>query len=110
MIVKKPRGIDGFGYDPIFIPNKQKLTFAQISKTKKIELTRNLINDNFENDFKSNLSKLSADSFLHCLTRYEKIQNISGRIMSFAGLRYYQSTTDAARTKFLSDMQEKITI
>jgi oligoendopeptidase F len=29
--------------------------------------------------------------------------------MSFAGLRYYQQTTDAGRAKFMSDMQEKIT-
>ena len=83
------------------------------TESKELTLDLEWLNEecsNFENDFKSNLSKLSADSFLHCLTRYEKIQNISGRIMSFAGLRYYQSTTDAARTKFLSDMQEKITI
>jgi oligoendopeptidase F len=29
--------------------------------------------------------------------------------MSFAGLRYYQQTTDAERAKFMSDMQDKIT-
>ena len=29
--------------------------------------------------------------------------------MSFAGLRYYQLTTDAQRTKFMSDMQDKVT-
>ena len=34
----------------------------------------------------------------------------SGRIISYAGLRYYQKTTDAERAKFLSDMQEKVTV
>jgi oligoendopeptidase F len=34
---------------------------------------------------------------------------IAGRIMSFAGLRYYQNTTDPERAKFMSDMQDKIT-
>ena len=63
----------------------------------------------FETDFKDNLNKLSSNSFLNCILRYEKIQNISGRIMSFAGLKYYQSTTDNNRAKFLADMQEKIT-
>ena len=29
--------------------------------------------------------------------------------MSFAGLRYYQMTTDSNRAKFMSDAQEKIT-
>ena len=64
----------------------------------------------FENDFKNKLSKLSAQNFLKCILRYEKIQNISGRIMSFAGLKYYQSTTDPKRAKFLADMQDKITV
>ena len=64
----------------------------------------------FESDFKNKLSKLSAQNFLKCILRYEKIQNISGRIMSFAGLKYYQSTTDPKRAKFLADMQDKITV
>ncbi len=29
--------------------------------------------------------------------------------MSFAGLRYYQMTTDPERAKFMSDCQDKIT-
>jgi oligoendopeptidase F len=41
--------------------------------------------------------------------RNERINAVAGRIMSFAGLRYYQLTTDAGRAKFMSDMQEKIT-
>ena len=55
------------------------------TESKELTLDLEWLNEecvNFENDFKSNLSKLSADSFLHCLTRYEKIQNITGRIMS----------------------------
>ncbi|MEL7346073.1 MAG: M3 family oligoendopeptidase, partial [Pseudomonadota bacterium] len=40
---------------------------------------------------------------------YEAIDLIAGRIMSFAGLRYYQNTTDADRGKFMSDIQDKIT-
>lgn len=31
------RGNKGFGYDPIFIPNKGKITFGQMSKLKKIK-------------------------------------------------------------------------
>jgi oligoendopeptidase F len=38
---------------------------------------------------------------------HEKIDMIAGRIMSFAGLRYYQQTTDPERAKFMSDMQER---
>ena len=31
-------GKKGFGYDPIFIPNKHSMTFGQMSKTKKIKM------------------------------------------------------------------------
>ena len=46
---------------------------------------------------------------LECIRRYEKIQSVSGRVMSFAGLRYYQNTTDAGRAKFMADCQTKLT-
>lgn len=64
----------------------------------------------FAADYEGKLADLDAESLLSCVQRNEKINSIAGRIMSFAGLRYYQLTTDAERAKFLSDMQEKITI
>ena len=63
----------------------------------------------FAADFEGELDGLTAAGMLDCVERYEDIQNISGRIMSFAGLRYYQNTTDAGRAKFMSDMQGAIT-
>ena len=66
--------------------------------------------DKFANDYEGKLKSLSADQLLNCVLRNEKISSISGRIISYAGLRYYQKTTDAERAKFLSDMQEKVTI
>ncbi len=63
----------------------------------------------FGGDFEGKLAGLDAAGLLACIQRYEKIQNVAGRIMSFAGLRYYQVTTDALRAKFMSDMQGKIT-
>ncbi|WP_271881700.1 M3 family oligoendopeptidase [Phaeobacter italicus] len=64
----------------------------------------------FAADYEGKLAELDADGLLSCVLRNEKINAIAGRIMSFAGLRYYQLTTDAGRAKFMSDMQEKITI
>lgn len=64
----------------------------------------------FAEDYEGKLADLDAAGLLTCVERNEKINSIAGRIMSFAGLRYYQLTTDAERAKFLSDMQEKITI
>lgn len=63
----------------------------------------------FAADYEGKLAALNAAGLLNCIDRYERIQSISGRIMSFAGLRYYQMTTDADRAKFLSDMQGQIT-
>lgn len=63
----------------------------------------------FAADYEGKLADLTADEFLTAIHRHEKIENIAGRIMSYAGLRYYQLTTDAKRAKFLSDHQEKIT-
>ena len=37
-ISTKILGKKGFGYDPIFIPNKQKITFGQMSKLNKIKI------------------------------------------------------------------------
>ncbi len=64
----------------------------------------------FAADYEGKLADLDAAGLLTCVQRNEKINSIAGRIMSFAGLRYYQLTTDAERAKFLSDMQEKITV
>ena len=64
---------------------------------------------NFAQDYEGKLAELDAAGFLACVLRNEKINGIAGRIMSYAGLRYYQLTIDAGRAKFLSDMQEKIT-
>ena len=63
----------------------------------------------FAKDYENQLAGLSSNDMLNCVHRNEKISNIAGRVMSYAGLRHYQMTTDADRTKFLSDTQEKIT-
>ena len=63
----------------------------------------------FSYDYEGKLAQLNADEMLKAVERYEAIDIIAGRIMSFAGLRYYQLTTDPERAKFMSDMQDKLT-
>jgi oligoendopeptidase F len=63
----------------------------------------------FANDFEGKLDTLDADDMLKAVQRYEQIDVIAGRVMSYAGLRYYQITTDSDRAKFMADMQDKIT-
>ncbi len=64
----------------------------------------------FAADYEGKLAGLDAAAFLRCVERYEALDIVAGRIMSFAGLRYYQNTTDSARAKFLADMQDRITV
>ena len=59
--------------------------------------------------YQGKLAGLSAAELLDCVTTYEAIDITAGRIMSFAGLRYYQNTLDSDRAKFMADMQDKIT-
>ena len=37
-ISKKPKGKNGFGYDPIFVPNKNNKTFGEMKPSKKYKL------------------------------------------------------------------------
>lgn len=59
--------------------------------------------------YEGHLATLDAAAMLGCIQAYEKIDMIAGRLMSYAGLRYYQNTLDGARAKFMADVQEKVT-
>lgn len=63
----------------------------------------------FARDYEGKLADLEAPAMLEAIKRYEGIDIIAGRIMSYAGLRYYQVTTDSERAKFMSDCQDRIT-
>ncbi|MGR3626764.1 MAG: M3 family oligoendopeptidase, partial [Limimaricola sp.] len=63
----------------------------------------------FAADYEGKLATLDAAGLLEAVQRYERIDIVAGRIMSYAGLRYYQQTTDSERAKFMSDCQDRIT-
>ncbi|PQO22187.1 oligoendopeptidase F [Rhodobacteraceae bacterium WD3A24] len=63
----------------------------------------------FSDDYEGRLATLDAAGMLRCILRYERIEQVAGRIMSFAGLRYYQDTTDTERAKFIADAQDRMT-
>lgn len=66
----------------------------------------------FAETYKSRLSTIAQsnpEQLADCLAEYEKIEDLLGRIISFAGLIYAGDTTDTKRAKFYGDIQEKIT-
>ncbi|MFT6227851.1 MAG: oligoendopeptidase F [Paracoccaceae bacterium] len=63
----------------------------------------------FAADYEGKLADLSGDSLSAAMTRYEAMSGKIGRIMSYAGLRYYQNTADAGRAKFMGDAQGRVT-
>ncbi|CAM4203293.1 M3 family oligoendopeptidase [Palleronia rufa] len=63
----------------------------------------------FAAEVEGRLADFSAAEMLQVVHRYEQIDAAAGRIMSYAGLRYYQQTTDPDRAAFLSDCQDRIT-
>ena len=63
----------------------------------------------FAASYEGKLATLDAGGLLACVRAYEQIDVVAGRIMSFAGLRYYQNTMDSERAKFMADAQDRIT-
>jgi oligoendopeptidase F len=68
----------------------------------------------FEDEFKGKLAALASAPdagarLTDAIKRYELIDDLIGRLISYAGLIYAGNTSDPARTKFYGDVQERIT-
>ena len=68
----------------------------------------------FEQDFKGKLAALAdgpdaGPKLAHAVTRYEQLDDLLGRLISYAGLIHAGNTIDPARAKFYGDVQERIT-
>ncbi|PVH30376.1 M3 family oligoendopeptidase [Pararhodobacter oceanensis] len=64
----------------------------------------------FAAKYEGKLAALDAAGLLTCIQDYEEIDITAGRLMSYAGLRYYQNTMDSARAKFMADAQDRVTV
>ncbi|HEX2554816.1 MAG TPA: M3 family oligoendopeptidase [Microvirga sp.] len=51
----------------------------------------------------------AARALTEAIRRYEAVEDLLGRLMSYAGLVYSGDTTDPARAKFYGDTQERLT-
>ena len=81
-------------------PNSKKIE-EDIFKLKK------MVNQ-FEKKYKKKITKLNAKGILNLIYDYENISKSMGRLSAYAGLRYYQFTSDPERGKFLAKIDEQI--
>ncbi len=63
----------------------------------------------FAEKYQGRLAALDGNGLAEVVAAYESIERRLGRIMSYAGLRFAQNTTDPARAKFIGDMQAQVT-
>src|SRR3954465_7392910 len=68
----------------------------------------------FEQDFKGKLAAMADEpdagaKLAQAGTRYEQLDDLLGRLISYAGLIHAGNTIDPARAKFYGDVQERIT-
>jgi oligoendopeptidase F len=66
----------------------------------------------FEASYKGRLAELTKDNVAAMVTAiraYEDLEDLMGRLISFAGLVYAGNTIDPASQKFYGDVQEQIT-
>ena len=73
-----------------------------------IETLDRMVQD-FAQRYQGKLEGLTPAGMLDCIETYQQIDIIAGRIMSYAGLRYYQNTVDPNRAKLMGDIQGRIT-
>ncbi len=60
--------------------------------------------------YEGKLATFDGAALAKAIADYEAIDRTLGRVMSFAGLLYYQNTADPARAKFMGDMQGQVTV
>ena len=64
----------------------------------------------FEQDYKGRLATLTAEGKLvEAVKRYEALDDLLGRLISYAGLVHAGDTVNPTRAKFYGDIQEKVT-
>jgi oligoendopeptidase F len=63
----------------------------------------------FEEAYKGKLATMTGAALAEAVRRFEAIDDLMGRIGSYAGLVHAGNTVDPTRTKFFGDVQERMT-
>ena len=66
------------------------------------------LSQSFAADYRGKIADLESAAFGQSIERYEHIQELFGRVMSFAYLLYAGDQNDPQKGKFFQDMQEKV--
>ncbi len=86
---------------------------AMTDASVKADLDKSLADARaFEAAYKGKLEALARDDaagLAKAVKEYEALEELLGRLISFAGLVYSGQTTDPARQKFYGDVQDKLT-
>jgi len=64
---------------------------------------------NFAKAYQGKLSELDGAEFANALKRYEELDDILGRVVSYAQLQYAADNADSAIAQFYQNVQEEIT-
>ena len=72
------------------------------------------LSEAFEARYKGNLASIAAaadggERLAEAIAEFERIEEVLGRLGSFAGLIYAGDTSDPVRAKFYGDLQERLT-
>lgn len=67
------------------------------------------LTDAFAKQYKGKVAKLSASKLAAAIAEYEVIQELMGKIGSYASLRFAKNMTDPANAQFYQNMQESLT-
>ena len=103
-----PTGTSRSGTSPTSIPSRDSPELqAALSRADAASLA-------FAEKWKGKLAEIAGGpeagaKLAEAVRAYEALEDLLGRIISYAGLLYAGDTTDPARAKFYGDVQEKIT-
>ncbi|ODT67143.1 MAG: oligoendopeptidase F [Pelagibacterium sp. SCN 63-23] len=109
MSAAAPKGHNQFGNLPVWdlndlYPGKDSPQFKAAMDEAKAQAIK------FEADYKGKLVELTkAGKLIEAIRDSEAMEELGGRIGSFAFLQYAQNTTDPDRAKFMGDINEALT-
>jgi oligoendopeptidase F len=99
------------------IPLKNELPSWDLSDLYKSTQSREVnfdlsklekLTTNFNQKYKGKVNKLTDKKFYDLFNSLEKIEKLSGRLISYAYLNYCENISSEEKNKFLSDIQEKL--